>query len=320
MFKNRKLILMEGEPGAGGGAGAGSGGTALTNGGGASGASGGAAAGAAPNPPASGAPAGAGDAGAGSGGAATDWRSTLSEGLRADATLGKYKSVDELANAYINAQKHISAEKITIPNKNWGDKEWSDFRAKIGVPKEIDKYDVKFKDGSQVAPEFVKSFKEAAHKTGILPQDAQKLADWFVDLDKQATEKSDNEHKSKVQAGLKALDKEWGDTSKVQWARAGKVLKELGDADLTKALNETGAGDNPAVIKFFAKLGETLWKEDVVIGDAGPTHGFTPSQAKAEQSKIMGDMKHPYWVKDHPGHKDAVAMVQQLIQAQAVKN
>lgn len=321
MFLKRKFMLLEGEPGGAGGGGAGSGSSALTDGGGASGTSGGAPAGNAAGGAGGGEPAGAGgNAGAAPGGAASDWRSALPEGIRADATLGKYKSIEELANAHINAQKFIGSDKVGVPKDSWGDKEWADFRAKIGVPKELEKYEVKFKPEAKVNDDFAKAYRMAAHSAGVLPKDAQKLADWFTTFSAAEDAKAIEAEKAQIKAGLEGLDKEWGEAKKLKWAQAGKVLKELGDEKLSQALIRTGAGNDPEIIKFFAKIGETLWKEDVVVGGPSSPTGLTPSEAKAQYTQIMGDHSHPYWVKEHPGHKDAVAKVQQLIQAQNVKS
>ena len=115
-------------------------------------------------------------------GTPTDWRATLPESIREDATLKKYKSVDDLAGAYINAQKLIGGNKMVVPNENTTEDEWKDIFKKLGVPEKVDDYKVKFKDGSTIQEDFVKDFQATAHKLGVLPKQAQALAEWFSDI------------------------------------------------------------------------------------------------------------------------------------------
>lgn len=191
---------------------------------------------------------------------------------------------------------------------------------KLGLPEDAEKYEVKFKEGASVDDDFAKDFRVQAHKLGVLPKQAQALADWFSDLNKSAVEQSQAAAQAAVQEGLANLKKEWGEGYGKKLGAAQKLVREFKEdfPGLGEALDATGAGNNPVFIKFFSKVAETLWKEDSFVdhGDAGGGTGMTPSEAKAAVNKIMGDQTHPYWIKDHPGHKAAVAEVQNLIKAQ----
>jgi hypothetical protein len=41
---------------------------------------------------------------------------------------------------------------------------------------------------------------------------------------------------------------------------------------------------------------------------------LTPAEAKSRLNEILGDKKNPYWVKDHPDNKTAIAKVFKLQQ------
>jgi hypothetical protein len=317
-WKN-ELRLDEAGASAGGGASGGSGSTLTTSDGG----SGSAAAAGKPDPAMGaadgGKPAGAsGDANPAKGLDPSDWRSVLPKELQEDATLKKYTSVHALAGAYVNAQKLIGADKIPVPGKGATEEDWQNVFKKLGLPEDASKYDVKFKEGISIDDKFAKEFKDLAYKQGILPQQAQKLADWFSGINENAEKTILAERETTIKQNLETLRKEWGNGYDLNLARGRRVVKELGDDKLVQFLEASGAGDDPAIIKLFAKVGETLWKEDKIInGGASVGKGITPAEAKTEANKIMGDKTHPYHIKEHPGHNAAVRDVQELFQAMA---
>ena len=51
------------------------------------------------------------------------------------------------------------------------------------------------------------------------------------------------------------------------------------------------------------------FSEDKISAGQETTGNLTPNEAQKEVTKIMGDTKHPYWLKDHPGHDAAVKEV-----------
>lgn len=257
------------------------------------------------------------DPGAAAGGnAPKTWLDSMPEELRDNATLKKYKGVDELANAYINAQKHISAEKIVIPGKGATEADWTNVFKKLGLPEGLDKYELKF--GEKTDKQFADSFKEQAFKSGVLPTQAQKLVEWF---DKQASTGAVELQKAQVadiEKGLNGLKAEWGDAYQANMARAVRAVNELGGKEVMAAFDATGAGNDPRILKFLAGVAKTLWKEDSSAGagtGANNLNSVSPDQAQAQIKSIQGDTTHPYHHADHPAHKEAVKEMQKLFEA-----
>ena len=50
--------------------------------------------------------------------AAIDWKTSLTEDIRADKSLAPIKDINSLAKSYIHAQKLVGVEKIPLPNKS----------------------------------------------------------------------------------------------------------------------------------------------------------------------------------------------------------
>lgn len=258
--------------------------------------------------------------GASSGQNGNDWRSQLSAELQADATLAKFGSIPALAGAYVNLQKLIGKDKIVVPGEGATDDQWKEIFEKLGVPKEAKDYAVKFKDGVKLDQKFTDDFKANAHKLGILPKQAQALADWFSDINLNANKTEEAEAKRVAEENVKNLKAEWGNAASVKQARINKLLDEHGGAEVKKEFIKLGLGHEPVVLKMLASVADKLYKEGAIKGEeGGGDPQLTPKEARAEAMKIIGDMKHPYHIKDHPGHKDAVKKVQSLFEAATPK-
>ncbi len=240
-----------------------------------------------------------------------DWRSSLSTELREDPSIKLFTDINGLAKSYINAQKMVGADKIVVPGKHATEDDYRAVYEKLGLPKDIKEYEVKMKEGVSIDKDFVEKFKGAAHKAGILPKQAQAVADWFAEVNS-ASEAEIAKQSSAVRAEkLEGLKKEWGNAYTPKLEQAAQVLREFGNPELYKHLDETHLGDDPQVIKLLASIHDKYMKEDT--GDKGGNNNLNPTMTPAEAQKahslIMGDMKHPYYDASHPNHKAAVAEV-----------
>jgi len=302
-------FLMEGEPGGTGGSGAPSLIPASDPGGGAP--SGGGDGGSGGDPTGGKPP---GDAGAGNppgGNAPADWKSTLPKELQDNETLKRFKSPTDVAAAYINAQKLISGDKMPVPNKDWTDSDWQNFHKKAGLPESVDKYEVKFKDGVAIEPDFVKQFKENAHKAGILPKQAQHLAEWFSDITKSSESEMIAQQKKQFDTGVAELRNEWGNAFDLNIARANKLIKELGAVD---HFQKNGYGSDPILMKHLANLAKEKYKDASIVEghQNGAGAARTPGEIDAEIGRMQ--MDPAYNSNSHPGHKAAVEKMSALHQ------
>ena len=118
----------------------------------------------------------------------------------------------------------------------------------------------------------------ALAKEGNLSQGyAQKLVDFYVKLQQQMNnapaefyETKQNEWKSQINSDPEIGGSKWNGTR----ASIGRLFDSLGDANLTdgfrEAMDYTGAGNHPAVVKFLARVAQRLT-------EGGPVRGGGPS-------------------------------------------
>lgn len=254
-----------------------------------------------------------GQAGGNAGGTAR-WQDSLADDLKTNASLSHFTDVNALAKSYLDTKAHVGKKGVIVPGEKATDEEMTAFFKSIGQP-EMDKFEVKFADGAN--PEFTKAFKEMAHKSGLLPKQAQGLIDWYSKHETDLIAARKTQADTAVKAGIDGLKKEWGQGYEKEVANAKMAMKELGGDELADYLAKSGLGNDPQIIKALAKAA-TFMGEDKLRGDGGGRMGgLTPAEIEKEIGNIMGNPKHPYFDAAHPGHKNAVRELEELFKAKS---
>lgn len=240
-----------------------------------------------------------------------DWlgKMEIADDIKSDPALKPFNDIPSLVKSYVHTKRMVGADKIQVPNKYADDSEWTGVFRKLGLPESLDGYELKpeLAEGEELNEDFLNGFKEQAFQAGVLPKQAQQLVGWYANMAAQMAKQQAEAEQQKVQEALGSLKNEWGDAydSKIRAAKATVDL--VGDDDFRAYLNETGLGNDPNVIKAFAKIGESALSEDKVIaGSDTKSGGHTPQSSQAMINQVMGDREHPYHDKLHPEHKKAV--------------
>lgn len=246
-----------------------------------------------------------------------NWKESLPEELRNDPSLTSILDIGSLAKSYIHGQKMIGKDKIVIPDKFATEDDWGNIYKKLGVPDSVDKYEFKTPEG--VSEDFLKGFKEMAVKSGIHPRQAEKLFDFYNQFTTTANENIENESKRIFEESVSGLKKEWGQGYDRKLQSASNLFNSLADDDTKKIFNDSGLGNNPAVIKLFAKMAETMGEDKYINAENSGSMGLTPAEAQEKINKIFGNKDHPYFNKSHPSHKDALSEMSKLFESLTVK-
>ena len=106
------------------------------------------------------------------------------------------------------------------------------------------------------------------------------------------------------------LKQEWGYDYDKNVRNAKRALQVYGDPEIMQ-LMQTEAGNHPAVVRLFARLGEDV-TEDMAQNTQNNTLNTSPLDAKQEIQDTFNDPKHPYHNAGHKDHHSAVARMQQL--------
>jgi hypothetical protein len=245
-----------------------------------------------------------------------DWRSSLPEDIRDNPTLAKYKDPVALAAAHINLQSHLGRDKIAKPKT---DSDWNDVYNFLGRPESADKYELALPEGVPDAikgsfnDDAMKGFREKAHALGLNANQVKELFGWYVgNTSQQFSAMQENAGKTMSEAEA-SLKQEWGRAYEQNLKFARKAFAEYGGDELAEIMEKSGMGNNPAVLKAFAKIAKTTMPDKDLVGTTESAgRALTPDEAKAE---AKGLMSHPaYMDKRHPEHKMMVRKVQNLFE------
>ncbi len=248
--------------------------------------------------------------------AAADWRAVLPADIKDDPSLKAITDINGLAKSYVHSQKMLGADKIIVPNKYATDADWKNVFHKLGLPETVDKYEVKAKEGVDAAKDpFFVGFKSIAHQAGVLPQQAQKLYEWYETESAKFIEEQQKVQKEALEKEVQALKQEWGQAYDMKVRAAKAVIEKFGGDDFKEFLDQTGLTNNAKFAKFLATVGESF-AEDTIKGDGDKAPVMTPQYAQKEINKVFADPKHPYFDKMHPQHKEALAEMARLFELQ----
>lgn len=237
-----------------------------------------------------------------------DWKSTLSDDLKNDPTLSNFKDVESLAKTVVHQQK-VLGSRIPIPKT---DEEKAEVYNKLGRPETADKYEVSIPtDYKQYIPEEqVNQFKNVAHNIGLNNEQVNAL----IEYQKNTIDHEMNNQPAKIDASRKESEKtlkdEWGYDYDKNVAKAKRALQVYGDEEILQLMN-TEAGNHPAVIKMFARLGEDV-TEDMAQNTQNNSLAVSPLDAQEEITAIFDDPEHAYHDPKHRDHNAAVERVRQL--------
>lgn len=257
----------------------------------------------------------------------------LPEDIRGEAYFKDLKSWDDVAKKAFNQAKMIGADKATIVQLPSNDdaKGQAELFAKLGRPEAADKYVIpKLEGGKGYSPED-KAFQQAMlpllHDANLTQGQVNALVPKFNALMTGVAETQQKETKTKIDASVAALAKEWGDATATKTQTAKDAMNhyvdklKLGD-DLKLALETVDPnsgikiGNMPGIVKLFEHFGAGL-KEGGVFGKGGAgSNGGALSPAEAQQhisAKTNDDkFKAAYMSKSHPDHAAAVKEMEAL--------
>lgn len=195
-------------------------------------------------------------------------------------TLSRFKTPQDLAKSYLHLNKKRN-EQLQVPGADAKPEDWESFFGKIGRPEAADKYEIK---GEGIDTEFLKQFKGAFHKAGLLPQQAQAIVDAYQEQGKALLAARESAQSAEVEK----LKTEWGSNFDKKLAMAQKGLKQFATPEEIKYIDQSGLGNDPGLIRLFEKVGASL-AEDPIDGNGGGSLGLTPEAAQKEIQQIRAN-------------------------------
>lgn len=229
----------------------------------------------------------------------------------------KAPKVEDLGRSYQSLEKLLGREKVPVPTSEEDEEGWTRWYSAAGRPDEPDGYEF---DRPDSLPEDLpydeeteKNFRMWAHVNGLNKRQAKALYDGYVktQLERHSAYQKHQED-AKVQAD-QAMRREYGQQYDAKLARAKAALQKYADPDYYAFLNESGAGNDPRMIRAWIKIGEELAGDERLKGNA------EPQPLPADLDRAIADFRNKYqkalFEKDHPDHGLRVKEYQKLFEA-----
>lgn len=253
--------------------------------------------------------------------AQSDWREIIPESFREASWATKYKTADDFFKGvdWMNqtiGKKNV-VQGIELPGEDAKPEDWDAFYNGLGRPEKPDGYELpELKDIPEgfVLPEDKQFWANMAHKHGLTKKQAAGLFSEFMqDMSgryKSALEGSASAMveaaKKRMQESAGALKGEWGDDFGANLNLAKRAAEHLGILD---SLDQSGAGNDPAVLKLAAELGKMLGEDNMRRGDPSGG-GMTKEEALA---KITAIKASPEYNSFNPAFGEKRSEVERLL-------
>ena len=227
----------------------------------------------------------------------------------------KGKDLGVVLKNYAEAQKMIGGS-IRLPNDKdkpeEATKKINDIYTKLGRPESADKYDLKTDVGVPLDEQALAGFKQTAHKIGLNGKQAQELLDYYGGYLKQAIQSREGSLKD----GMEKLSEHWGRHTDKNVALSQRALSQLIQDEfpdqaeqVLQELEATGLGNNPTLVRLFARMGAAMQEDGLITGEEMPVN------AEALDDQIRELMGKPEYTDDrHPNHTALVEKVNRLFQ------
>jgi len=205
------------------------------------------------------------------------WMASLPDAHKENERFSQFKEPTE---AWDKFDSFLKAEGTTIarPGENATEEERTAFNdalyKELGRPETADLYDIKKPDGLPESLPFdeeaLKFFKGEFHKLGLSKSQAEGIYKTYMDsLVAGVTKEGEAREAAKTEA-LNALKAEHGDNYPAAITLMDRAVEKFGGPEFKKYMDDSGLGNNPALIKTFINIGKAM-SEDTLKGGDGPT-------------------------------------------------
>jgi len=236
----------------------------------------------------------------------------MDEEYSGDTSLKAVPDVQTLVKNYVHAQRKMGKNRDVVPDSNSTNEEWLAHYHKLGLPTEYGEYSLERAEDTLVDDEFYDGFKEEAFKNNMLPGQAQAMLNYLQGHTREKYDSINAQTTEASETAINGLREEWGDAFDQNVYKAKAAVAEFGGDQLKTYLNESGLGNDPQLIKAFAKIGETFLKEDNFKGEGKPAYAMSPSEASQKASDMMANFDGAYHNSSHPDHKRQVDEMSKL--------
>lgn len=220
------------------------------------------------------------------------------------------KDVSVLLKNYAEQAKYIGGSvKIPKPEDKDG---WQKVYSKLGRPENKDGYKYDFPEHTKIDwnTAAYEKMRDRAWENGLTQDQFKAQMDLYTGEFMESANKAMQEQNEREEKARNELKTKYGQNYEYNRLLAAKAAEQYFPKDIAEAIAEEMT-ISPGLFEGLFKLGTEL-SESGTFGNVSPGElgGLSYDAAQEKIQALNRDREHPYWNKNHPDHKSAVAQAQ----------
>jgi len=239
------------------------------------------------------------------------WNVGMSQEQLDNPALQDFTSMEALAGSYLSAKSMIGKDKIVMPQT---DEEMRDVQSRLGMPDTAADYTYQdLPEGLDEATTGLMGrdkewFSEMAHEAGLSQAQAEKMFAAYASRTDEAFSSQQADAEVARDSAVNKITEEWGTSYDTNMEMAERTVMHLGGQELLDALVSSGAGNDPAVLNAFLKMGGMM-REEIGVDRSG-NEAHTSGQIQDQISELSSNPA--YLDASHPDHNRVVQKMYSL--------
>jgi type I site-specific restriction endonuclease len=153
-------------------------------------------------------------------------------------------------------------------------------------------YELKAPDDSQLSDDDLAKISETAKELKLTNEQAQKLVDMQADAESAFQQKADENWKQLTESWVEEVkaDKDLGGDNFTQTMQdAGKAVEKFATPEFKEALESSGYGNHPELVRVFARIGKAMGEDNPIGGQANQGGERSTADVLYPNMKKQGD-------------------------------
>lgn len=222
------------------------------------------------------------------------WNANLPQDLREDATLSRFKTLEEQAKAHKELRAKAGSM-INVLKDDSTDDEKRDHYSKLGCPKDATGYQLSLPEGIDMPQETINWFSETAHALGLSKTAGEALFTKYLDKEINERNERGNEVARESQKTKEDLQRIWGRDFEANMNVGNNVFSQMFSPNTQAKIQKLGLQNDPDFIKDLVGIGGKVG-EDSTSGTHGKGVALSIDSIRAEMTELNG--AKDYW--DNP--------------------
>lgn len=153
-------------------------------------------------------------------------------------------------------------------------------------------YDLKLPEDSQLSDDELAKISDTAKELKLTNEQAQKLVDMQADAESAFQEKAETKWKQLTESWVEEVktDKDLGGDNFEQTMKlADTAMTQFATPEFKEALNESGYGNHPELVRVFARIGKVMAEDNPIGGQANQGGERSTADVLYPNMKKQGD-------------------------------